>query len=89
MGRTFSDFLCVCFNQSSPTKHQGEGCQRTEAIWVEMGSQVGLSCPEREGLPRRKMEGYSVLWEWSSVAQDINPLCKTHEAEALSPEHRT
>lgn len=84
----FSEFLCVCSNHSGPTKQQGEGYQRTEAIWVGMGSQVGLSCPEREGLPRREMEGYSVLWEWSSVVQDPNTLYKTHEAEDLSPEHR-
>lgn len=81
-GRMFSDFLCVSSNQSGPTKHQGEGCRRTEAIWVRIGSQVGLSCPEREGFPRMEMEGYSVLWEWSSVVQ-------AHEAEDLSLEHRT
>lgn len=62
-GRKFSDFLCVCSNQSGPTKHQGDGCQGTEPIWVGIRSQVGLNCPEKEGLPRREMEGYSVLWK--------------------------
>lgn len=54
-----------------------------------MGSQVGLSCLEREGHPRREMEGHDVLWEWSSVVQVPSPLCKTDEAEDLSSEHRT